>query len=109
MRELLEPDLDSLPLEPEPRGLLGRLARRPLDDGIVERLCAAMLLAADDVYGATVDEQALLTAGLIRKPYEKVKILGGGELKKKLSITADKASESAKAAIEKAGGTLTLK
>ena len=65
------------------------------------------LNAFDD--GAAVDEQALLTAGLIRRPYEQVKILGGGELKKKLSITANKASESAKAAIEKAGGSLTLK
>jgi large subunit ribosomal protein L15 len=59
--------------------------------------------------GATVDEQSLLAAGVIRRPYEQVKILGGGELKKKLSITANKASASAKAAIEKAGGTLTLK
>ncbi len=59
--------------------------------------------------GATVDEQSLLGAGVIRRPYEQVKILGGGELKKKLSITANKASASAKAAIEKAGGTLTLK
>jgi large subunit ribosomal protein L15 len=59
--------------------------------------------------GATVDEAALLSAGLIRRPFEKVKILGGGELKKELNITANKASESAKTAIEKAGGTLTLK
>jgi large subunit ribosomal protein L15 len=59
--------------------------------------------------GAAVDEQALLSAGLIRRPYEKVKILGSGELKKKLNVTANKASESAKAAIEKAGGTLTLR
>ena len=58
--------------------------------------------------GATVDEAALLEAGLIRKPYIKVKILGTGELSKKLSIVANKASESAKAAIEKAGGSLTL-
>lgn len=58
--------------------------------------------------GATVDEASLLAAGIIRKPYDGVKILGGGELKKKLSITVNKASESAKAAIEKAGGTLTL-
>jgi large subunit ribosomal protein L15 len=58
--------------------------------------------------GATVDEASLLEAGIIRKPYDGVKILGGGELKKKLSITVNKASESAKAAIEKAGGTLTL-
>ncbi len=59
--------------------------------------------------GASVDEQSLLAAGLIRRPYEKVKILGSGALTKKLSITANKASETAKAAIEKAGGTLTLK
>jgi large subunit ribosomal protein L15 len=59
--------------------------------------------------GATIDEQVLLKAGLIRRPYEQIKILGSGELKKKLTITANKASETAKAAIEKAGGTLTLK
>jgi large subunit ribosomal protein L15 len=59
--------------------------------------------------GATVDEQTLLSAGLIRRPYDAVKILGSGGLKKKLTITADKASETAKAAIEKAGGSLTLK
>lgn len=59
--------------------------------------------------GATVDEQSLLAAGVIRRPYDAVKILGSGELKKKLTIVADKASETAKAAIEKAGGSLTLK
>jgi large subunit ribosomal protein L15 len=59
--------------------------------------------------GATVDEASLLSSGLIRQPYDGVKILGSGELKKKLAITVNKASESAKAAIEKAGGSLTLK
>jgi large subunit ribosomal protein L15 len=59
--------------------------------------------------GASVDEQALLSAGVIRRPYDAIKILGGGELKKKLAITVNKASDSARAAIEKAGGSLTLK
>jgi large subunit ribosomal protein L15 len=59
--------------------------------------------------GAAVDEQVLLAAGLIRRPYDQVKILGSGELTKKLSITVNKASETAKAAVEKAGGSLTLK
>lgn len=59
--------------------------------------------------GAVVDEQSLLAAGLIRRPYDAIKILGSGELTKKLTITANKASETAKAAVEKAGGTLTLK
>jgi large subunit ribosomal protein L15 len=65
------------------------------------------LNAFDD--GAAVDEKALLEAGLIRRPYELVKVLGSGELKKSLKITVDKASATAKSAIEKAGGTLTLK
>ena len=58
--------------------------------------------------GATVNEASLLEASLIRKPYDGVKVLGTGELKKKLNITVNKASASAKAAIEKAGGTLTI-
>jgi len=59
--------------------------------------------------GAEVNEESLLKAGLIRRPYELVKVLGTGELKKALKITVDKASATAKDAIEKAGGTLTLK
>lgn len=59
--------------------------------------------------GATVDEKALLDAGVIRRPYDGVKILGSGDLTKKLSIAANHASAAAKAAIEKAGGTLTVK
>ena len=59
--------------------------------------------------GATVDEQTLLAVGLIRRPYDEVKILGSGELKKELAITVNKASATAKAAVEKAGGSLTLK
>ena len=59
--------------------------------------------------GATVDEKVLLDAGVIRRPYESVKILASGELTKKLTIVANHASAAAKAAIEKAGGTLTIK
>src|SRR5881394_1997046 len=36
--------------------------------------------------GATIDEQSLLAAGVIRRPYDAVKILGTGELTKKLTI-----------------------
>lgn len=59
--------------------------------------------------GVTVNEALLIEAGLIRKPYDGVKILATGELTKKLNIEVNKASDAAKAAIEKAGGTLRLK
>ena len=58
--------------------------------------------------GATVNEESLTEANLIRGKYDGVKILGNGELKKKLTVTADKVSEGARAKIEKAGGSVKL-
>ena len=54
--------------------------------------------------GATVDAQALLDAGILSKCRYGVKILGKGEITKKLTVKASAFSESAKEKIEKAGG-----
>ncbi len=56
--------------------------------------------------GSTVDVEALKKAGLVKGRDEKVKILGEGTLAKKLTVKAHKFSESAKALIAKAGGTI---
>jgi large subunit ribosomal protein L15 len=59
--------------------------------------------------GAIVNGASLFEKNLIRRVggvYPEVKILGTGELSKKLSITLCKVSASAKAKIEKAGGTV---
>ncbi len=56
---------------------------------------------------AKVDKQILIDNGLVQKK-DLVKILGRGELKSKLTVSADAFSESAKAAIEKAGGTINI-
>lgn len=55
--------------------------------------------------GAIVDTQALKAKGLITDPYAPVKILGNGELKKKLTVQVQKVSKSAQEAITAAGGT----
>ena len=55
--------------------------------------------------GATVDEAALRKAGLVKGQNDGVKVLGDGELSKKLTVTATKFSASAKKQIEAAGGT----
>ncbi len=55
--------------------------------------------------GATVDEAALRQAGLVKGQHDGIKILGDGKLSKKLTVTADKFSESARKQIEAAGGT----
>jgi large subunit ribosomal protein L15 len=54
--------------------------------------------------GAVVDEAALRSAGLANGAADGIKILGSGELTKKLTVRAKAFSASAKAAIEKLGG-----
>ena len=58
--------------------------------------------------GSNVDVAGLIAAGLLRRPKDGLRVLGAGELKAKLSITANHASATAKAAIQKAGGTLKV-
>lgn len=58
--------------------------------------------------GQSVDVAALIEAGILRRPKHGLRVLGTGELKTKLSVTANGASASAKAAIEKAGGSLKI-
>lgn len=58
--------------------------------------------------GAEVTLEALVEKGLIRNTRTDVKLLGQGDLSKKLSITVHAASATAREKVEAAGGTLTL-
>ena len=55
--------------------------------------------------GATVSIDTLIEAGIVRNPKDGVKILGNGELTKKLTVQANAFSASAKEKIEALGGT----
>ncbi|MCQ2507200.1 MAG: 50S ribosomal protein L15 [Dorea sp.] len=52
-----------------------------------------------------VTVETLIEAGIVKNPKDGVKILGAGELTKKLTVKANAFSEGAKAKIEAAGGT----
>ena len=54
--------------------------------------------------GATVDTEALVDAGVLKNGIDAVKVLGNGKIDKKLTVKVSAFSESAKAAIEAAGG-----
>jgi large subunit ribosomal protein L15 len=54
--------------------------------------------------GAVVDVESLISVGLLKNSFDGVKILGNGELTKKLTVKANAFSESAKQKIEAAGG-----
>jgi large subunit ribosomal protein L15 len=55
-----------------------------------------------------IDLTKLVEAGVIRRAKDGLRVLGKGEISAKLNITADHVSDSARAAIEKSGGTVTL-
>lgn len=54
---------------------------------------------------STVDEKALRAAGLVSGRCDAIKMLGEGELERKLKIVVDAVSASARAKVEKAGGS----
>ncbi|MEO1013685.1 MAG: 50S ribosomal protein L15 [Pseudomonadota bacterium] len=58
--------------------------------------------------GKPIDAAALVAAGVLRRALDGVRLLGTGELSAKVDVTVAHASASAKAAIEKAGGSVTL-
>lgn len=56
--------------------------------------------------GETVDNESLLAKGVTKSLTEQVKVLGDGEISKKLAVKVDKVSGPAKAKIEAVGGTV---
>ena len=72
---------------------------------------ATINVAALNVFedGTTVTAEALLEMGLIKKVLDGVKVLGGGELEKKLTVNVAKVTASAKEKIEAIGGKVEVK
>ena len=56
--------------------------------------------------GEVVDTESLIAKGIIKNASSLVKVLGDGEITKKLTVKVDKVSNSAKTKIEGAGGTV---
>lgn len=81
--------------------------RRRFNEISLGRLQAAVDAGRLDA-GKPVDPAALVGAGVLRRALDGVRVLGDGELKAKLELTVDHVTASARAAIEKVGGKITL-
>ena len=55
-----------------------------------------------------IDLASLVAAGVLRRPKDGLRLLGNGEIKSKIAITVNHASAKAKAAVEKAGGSIKV-
>ena len=58
--------------------------------------------------GVVVTPELLIETGMVKKLLDGVKVLGNGTIDKKLTVSCHKISASAKAAIEKAGGSVEV-
>ena len=83
-----------------------RIPKRGFVNIFAKESAIVNLSAIDEKFadGAVVDVEALIEAGLVKKALDGVKVLGNGEISKKLTVKANAFSESAKAKIEAAGG-----
>jgi len=88
------------------RGFKNIFAKRyvPLNIGRLQQAIDAKRLDA----GKPIDQAALVAAGVITNPRDGIRLLAKGELKSKVSITVAGASGAARAAVEKAGGSITV-
>ena len=86
--------------------LYRRLPKRGFTNRNIKEIVAINLSVLERFEdGATVDVNALVEAGVVKNPRDGVKILGNGELTKKLNVKVDAFSASAKEKIEALGGT----
>ena len=89
------------------RGFKNVKFARKLNEVNLDRLQSAIDAGRLDL-AATIDAAALVKAGVLRRAKDGVRLLGGGELKAKVTLAVFGASKSAVAAVEKAGGTVQI-
>lgn len=91
--------------------LIRRLPKRGFNGAAFHKNYAIVNLSDLNAFkeGTVVNEQLLRESNLIRGHGAGLKILGGGELKHSLTVETDQISTSARAKIEKAGGTVTIR
>jgi large subunit ribosomal protein L15 len=90
--------------------LVQRIPKRGFNNRWALKVAVVNLGQIDEAFeaGEEVTLDSLKEKNLARGRFDVLKVLGDGELKKKLKISAHRASESAKKKIEKAGGELVL-
>ena len=86
--------------------LYRRMPKRGFNNKIFADVYAEVNVSDLNIFedGAVIDAAALVNATLIRKLYDGVKILGNGDLNKKLTVKATRFTKSAAEKIENAGG-----
>ena len=89
------------------RGFKNTSFARKLNEVNLGKIQAAIESGKLDAAG-TIDAEALVKAGVLRRAKDGIRLLGSGELKSKVAFSVWGASKSAVAAVERAGGSVTI-
>jgi large subunit ribosomal protein L15 len=89
------------------RGFRNTSFARKLNEVNLDKIQAAIEAGKLDA-ASTIDAEALVKAGVLRRAKDGVRLLGSGELKSKVAFSVWGASKSAVAAVERAGGSVTI-
>jgi len=90
-----------------PKRGFSKWRRKSFNEVSLQRLQEAVDAGVLDAK-SEIDVNVLVSSGILRRALDGVRVLGVGELKTGLKLKVDHATASAKAAIEKAGGAITL-
>ena len=90
--------------------LYRRLSKRGFNNYNFRTVYATVNVSDLEVFeeGTVVTKELLIEKGLVKKELDGIKVLGNGELTKKLSVSANKFSKSAEAAITAKGGSVEV-
>jgi large subunit ribosomal protein L15 len=89
------------------RGFKNAMFARKLNEVNLGRIQEAIDAGKLDA-ASKIDAAALVSAGVLRRAKDGVRLLGGGEIKAKIALAVFGASKSAMAAVEKAGGSVEI-
>ena len=90
-----------------PKRGFNNIFRKALNEINLDRIQDAIDAKTLDA-AATINAETLVKSGVLRRAKDGVRLLGRGEIKARLTIEVHGASKSAVAAVEKAGGTVTI-
>jgi large subunit ribosomal protein L15 len=90
--------------------LVRRIPKRGFNNPFAKDVMTINVGDLDEIFeaGDEITPETLRASGLIRGRFDLLKVLGDGELTKKLKISAHRFSKSAQEKVEKAGGQVTL-
>jgi len=85
-----------------------RVPKRGFNNPLREEIAIVNFTAIENIKSDNIDINILKENGILKKSENKFKLLGSGEISRKLNVVCDKISKNAKEKIEKNGGTVRI-